>query len=109
MTVTDTDQHHDIHEGESHGLSDMGYVKIAVFLAVVTAIEVALSYTQDQLGAAFLPLLLILMGIKFFCVILYFMHLKFDSKLFGLMFYIGMFLAIGCYGVFLLSMHFFSS
>ena len=109
MTATDTDQHHDTHEAESHGLSDMGYVKIAVFLAVVTAIEVALSYTQDQLGAAFLPLLLILMGIKFFCVILYFMHLKFDSKLFGLMFYIGMFLAIGCYGVFLLSMHFFSS
>jgi len=49
------------------------------------------------------------MGIKFFCVILYFMHLKFDSKLFGLMFYIGMVLAIGCYGVFLLSMHFFAS
>ena len=107
MTATDTSAHDDTHQ--EHGLSDIGYVKIAIALAIVTAIEVALSYTQDQLGAAFLPLLLILMGVKFFCVILYFMHLKFDSKLFGLMFYIGMFLAIGCYGVFLLSMHFFSS
>ena len=107
MTATDTSAHDDTHEG--HGLSDIGYVKIAVALAIVTAIEVALSYTQDQLGALFLPLLLILMGIKFFSVVLYFMHLKFDSRLFSLMFYIGIVLAVGCYAVALASMHFFSA
>ena len=107
MTVTDTTTHDDTHE--EHGLSDLGYVKIAIVLAIVTAIEVALSYTQDQLGALFLPLLLILMGVKFFSVVLYFMHLKFDNRLFSLMFYIGMVLAVGCYCVALASMHFFSA
>ena len=107
MTATDTTTHDDTHEG--HGLSDIGYVKIAIALAIVTAIEVALSYTQDQLGAAFLPGLLILMAVKFFMVLLYFMHLKFDSKLFSLMFYIGLVLAVGCYAVFLATLHFFQS
>ena len=107
MTATDTTTHDHTHEG--HGLSDIGYVKIAIALAIVTAIEVALSYTQDQLGALFLPLLLILMGIKFFSVVLYFMHLKFDNRLFSLMFYIGIVLAVGCYCVALASMHFFSA
>ena len=107
MTVTDTTTHDDTHE--EHGLSDLGYVKIAIALAIVTALEVALSYTQDQLGALFLPLLLILMGVKFFSVVLYFMHLKFDNRLFSLMFYIGMVLAVGCYCVALASMHFFSA
>jgi cytochrome c oxidase subunit 4 len=56
-----------------------------------------------------LPLLLILMGVKFFSVVLYFMHLKFDNRLFSLMFYIGIVLAVGCYCVALASMHFFSA
>ena len=107
MTATDTSAHDDTQH--DHGLSDLGYVKIAIALAIVTAIEVALSYTQDQLGALFLPLLLILMGIKFFSVVLYFMHLKFDNRLVSLMFYIGMVLAVGCYVVALASMHFFSA
>ena len=107
MTATDTSAHDDTHQ--EHGLSDIGYVKIAIALAIVTAIEVALSYTQDQLGALFLPLLLILMGIKFFSVVLYFMNLKFDNRLFSLMFYIGIVLAVGCYCVALASMHFFSA
>ena len=107
MTATDTSAHDDTQH--DHGLSDLGYVKIAIALAIVTAIEVALSYTQDQLGALFLPLLLILMGIKFFSVVLYFMHLKFDNRLFSLMFYIGIVLAVGCYCVALASMHFFSA
>ena len=105
-SATDT---HTEHDSESHGLSDFAYVKIAIFLAIVTAIEVVFSYTQDQLGALFLPGLLLLMAIKFFMVLLYFMHLKFDSKLFSLMFYIGMILAVGCYAVFLTTMHFFNS
>lgn len=100
---------HTEHEAESHGLSDLAYIKIAIFLAIITAVEVVFSYTQEQLGAAFLPGLLILMGVKFFMVLLYFMHLKFDSKLFSLMFYIGLTLAVGCYAVFLSTMHFFNS
>ena len=107
---TATEQH-DTHGDEhaEHGLTDLGYIKIPIFLAVITAVEVVFSYTQEQLGAAFLPGLLILMAVKFFMVLLYFMHLKFDSKLFSLMFYIGMTLAVGCYAVFLATLHFFQS
>jgi cytochrome c oxidase subunit 4 len=93
---------------EAHGLSDLGYVKVAIFLAVITAIEVGISYMVDDLGTLFLPLLLGLMLLKFFMVILYFMHLKFDSKLFSMMFYIGLGLAVGVYGVALMTFKFFN-
>lgn len=99
---TDTEHVHD-------GLSDLGYIKVAIFLAVVTAIEVALSYMVDDMGALFLPLLLGLMLLKFFMVILYFMHLKFDSKVFSLMFYLGLGLAVGVYAVALMTFKFFDA
>jgi cytochrome c oxidase subunit 4 len=101
----DTDVAHDEHE---HGMSDLGYVKVALALAIITAIEVALSYMVDDLGALFLPLLLLLMVIKFFSVVLYFMHLKFDNRLFSIMFYMGLGLAIGVYIVTLFAFEFFS-
>ena len=49
-----------------------------------------------------------MMAIKFFTVVLYFMHLKFDNRLFGMLFYTGLFLAIGVYSAALLTFHFFS-
>jgi len=100
---TDHDEHAD------HGLSDLGYIKVAVFLAVITAIEVGLSYMVDDLGALFLPLLLGLMLLKFFMVILYFMHLKFDSKLFSFLFYLGLGLAVSVYVVALMTFKFFDA
>jgi hypothetical protein len=53
------------------------------------------------------PALLIMMAIKFFIVVSYFMHLKFDSRLFGVMFYLGLFGAIVLYSVMLTTFHFF--
>ncbi len=110
---TDTATHdHDTHaddHGHEHGLTDSGYVKIALFLAVVTAAEVAMSYTIDFWGAFFLPILLALMLVKFFVVILFFMHLRFDNRLFSVMFYMGMVLAIGVYLVMLFAFRFFDS
>ena len=70
--------------------TDLQYVQLAIALAIVTAIEVALSYMVDDLGAFFLPLLLMLMVVKFFAVVMYFMHLKFDNRLFSMLFYIGL-------------------
>jgi len=94
--------------GEHHGThSDAFYVQIAVVLAVITAVEVLLSYTVD--GPLFLPALLILMTIKFFMVVLFFMHLKFDSKWFSFFFYAGLFLAVGVYLAFLATFKFFVS
>jgi cytochrome c oxidase subunit 4 len=56
-----------------------------------------------------MPVLLILMCVKFFIVVSYFMHLKFDNKLFSFMFYSGLFLAIGVYAAFLATFKFFTA
>ncbi len=85
--------------------SDLFYIKIAIFLAVVTGAEVVLSYSH--IGALFLPILLVLMAVKFTTVVLYFMHLKFDSKIFSFLFWSGLFLALGVYIAFLATLKFF--
>ena len=79
-------------EHEDHGLSDLGYIKIALLLAVLTAIEV-LTYCVD-FGVLEVPSLLILMVVKFQIVISYFMHLKFDNKIFSYLFITGLVLAV---------------
>ena len=101
------EQVHQAHDGEEHW-TDLKYVQLALALAVITAIEVALSYMVDDLGKAFLPLLLILMLVKFFAVVLFFMHLHFDSKLFSLMFYMGIGFAITVYVGALMTFKFFN-
>ena len=70
--------------------------------------EVYASYA-DWLGNAFLPLLLILMAIKFVLVVLFFMHLKFDAKIFGRLFWAGFFLAVTVYIAALATFKFFAT
>jgi cytochrome c oxidase subunit IV len=89
---------HDVHP-------DSFYVKIAAFLAILTALEVS-TYFFD-FGPLFLPTLLTLMAIKFFSVAWFFMHLRDDSKLFSRLFFAGLFLAIGVYVVALSTFQFF--
>jgi cytochrome c oxidase subunit 4 len=86
-TVNET--HADAHE---HGMSDAGYVKIAIILAAITGLEVSTYYVN--FGPLFMPALLTMMVIKFVMVVSYFMHLKFDSKIFSFLFYVGLGLAI---------------
>ena len=95
------------HPGEHW--SDLKFVYLALGLAAITAIEVALSYMVDDLGPVFLPALLVLMLVKFFAVVMYFMHLKFDNGLFSLMFYMGLGLAVSVYLIALFTFKFFSS
>jgi len=81
--------------------SEKKYWVIALILAIITAVEVALSYVD--LGDAVAPLLLIGMVMKFFIVAAYFMHLKFDSKVTRRLFISGLSLAVFCYlGVFMM-------
>ncbi len=75
--------------------ADIYYVKIAIFLAVLTGMEVGLKYID--IGALFLPVLFILMAIKFVTVVLFFMHLRFDSKWFNMAFWLGLGLAVLVY------------
>ncbi|CAB4564411.1 unannotated protein [freshwater metagenome] len=99
---TATESHEDTHE---HGMSDAGYIKIALILAAITALEVSTYYVD--FGPLFLPSLIAMMVVKFFMVVSYFMHLKFDNKLFSLMFYIGLGLAIFVYVAALATFKFF--
>ena len=72
------------------------YIKIALILAVITAIEVAFSYweaVEDILA----PSLIFMSIIKFSMVVAYFMHLRFDSRLFRRLFVAGIALALFCY------------
>jgi cytochrome c oxidase subunit 4 len=87
-------------------MSNAGYIKIALILAAITALEVATYYVD--FGRLFLPALMIMMVVKFIMVVSYFMHLKFDNKLFTWIFYAGLILAIGVYCVALATFHFFS-
>jgi cytochrome c oxidase subunit IV len=88
-----------------HGASDATYIKIAFALMVLTGAEIAVSYLD--LGKAQVPLLLIMMVVKFMTVILYFMHLKYDNVLFKRLFYTGVLLAMFVYIVALLTFHYF--
>jgi cytochrome c oxidase subunit 4 len=95
---------HDEHaEGHAHP-GDKQYVVIALILGLFTAIEV-LTYFVDFGGAA-IPTLLALMVIKFAMVVLYFMHLKFDSPVFMRLFIVGISLALSVYCIMLAAFQF---
>ena len=87
---------------------DVLYIKVAAALFVLTGMEVYTSYA-GWMGAAFLPVLLTLMAVKFVLVVLFFMHLKFDSAIFGRLFWSGFFLAVLVYVAALSTFHFFLS
>lgn len=84
-----------------HGPTDRYYVRIAIALAVITAIEVLWSYLPwgDGLLSVLgeVGVLLILMLMKFVIVASNFMHLKFDDKVLTRVFYAGLILAISVY------------
>ena len=94
------------HTDHGHGLTDMGYVKVALVLALLTGLEVSLTYVH--IGSLFLPILLLLMVIKFVTVVSFFMHLRFDNKIFTWLFYSGLLLAVGVYVVMLATFQFFA-
>lgn len=80
--------------------SPVKYVAVATVLCVLTVIEVGIYYVQGLRGAL-VPLFLILSAAKFSLVALFYMHLKFDSRLFSWLFLGGLVLA-GSLGVALL-------
>ena len=105
--ATDTHVAHDDAHDDHHGPTDQQFIGIFFALAVVTSIEVAISYAD--IGPLFLPVLLALMVLKFFGVVWYFMHVKFDHKLFGRLFYIGLGLATVVYLIMVTTFRFFGS
>ena len=80
----------DIHE-HNHP-SVITYFKVAMVLISLTALEVVVFYF-DWLGYGIIPVMAVLSIGKFVIVIMYYMHLKFDSKLFTYVFMAGLILA----------------
>ena len=68
------------------------YFRIAMILSIVTAIEVGIFYLT-WLSYWIIPILFVLSAGKFTLVAMYYMHLKFDHKLFSLLFVGGFVLA----------------
>ena len=101
MSQTDTAaQATDAEHDEHHGPTTKQYVQIFAVLFVLTGLEVAASFVD--VGRAFLPLLIVLMAMKFVLVVGWFMHLRFDTKLYSRLMYTGLALALALYGVVLL-------
>lgn len=91
--MASTDLHPPREQEELHEHpSPRKYVWIAVILAIVTAFEVAIYYVP-ALEGLLVPLLILFATIKFIMVALYFMHLKFDSRMFRRFFATGIVLA----------------
>ena len=72
------------------------YIRIAVVLAVVTAIEVGASFLTTLGVPQFIEILvLMILGfIKGALVVMFFMHLKFDSRWFSALFLSGTAIAV---------------
>ena len=92
MSDTETrEQDASPHDEHNHpGVKE--YVEIGVILAVLTAIEVGLYYA-DIPRQVTIPALLGLTAAKFVLVVLWFMHLRFDSRWFRRLFWAGVLLA----------------
>ncbi len=69
------------------------YLKVATLLAILTAAEVGIFYSHGS-REMLLPIFMVLAAGKFTLVGLFYMHLKFDSRLFSGLFVGGLFLAV---------------
>jgi len=92
--------------GEVRTLSHAGahpepsqYVVIGLLLAFITLIEVGLYYVEDLDFNLMVAILIVLSAVKFMLVVGFFMHLRFDNKIFSVLFFGGLMLAISVFAV----------
>ena len=111
MSETETGLQHATgdHAGDPHGGSVVSehpspreYVRIGLILVILTAVEVALSYS-DIRTAIRIPALLGLAFLKFVLVVLWFMHLKFDDRRYARFFVMGLALAFTLFLIILIA------
>jgi len=62
------------------------YKWVALILTLVTVVEVWVYYTPFRHSSLFAPVLLIMSAFKFAVVVAFYMHLKYDHKLFRALF-----------------------
>ncbi len=83
------------------------YIRIALILGAITAAEVGIWYTNMS-RALLIPALFFLAIVKFTLVVLWFMHLRFDSRTYSRFFLMGLALAVTLFVVVLLTFKAFS-
>jgi len=89
--------------------SPFQYVMIAVILCVVTAVEIAVSYSEGDIPDSLIVVLLLGMAvIKFTLVAAWFMHLRTDLPIFRRFFVLGIVAAIILYLIVLSTLSVFS-
>jgi len=79
------------HAGDAHAGHDhptwKTYVKVGVILTLITIAEVWAYYIPSFVASrAFVPSLLIMSAVKFVIVVMFYMHLKYDHKIFRVLF-----------------------
>lgn len=87
----------DEHEVGKHHPTATFYVQVAVVLAVLTALEFSTYFIE--FGSLSIPLLLVLMSIKFALIVGFFMHLKFDTDTYSKLMLLGLMGALLLFGV----------
>lgn len=112
-TIDEAHEHHHALGGDTAGHaahpSDKHYIIIALWLALLTALETSTYYIDglDENTPLLLAVLLPMMVVKFGMVGWFFMHLKVDSRLFTQVFAAGIVLAVTVYVIMLSTFHFF--
>ena len=82
------------------------YVVVAVVLAVITGVEIAVSYMEGDIPDGLIVVLLLsMMVMKFFLVASWFMHLRTDQPVFKRLFIIGSIAAPLLYLIVLATLH----
>jgi cytochrome c oxidase subunit IV len=87
-TFTHTNPDIDVHAmGEVHEHPTWKQYKwVAIVLTVITILEVWVYYTSFSKTPLFVPTLLIMSAAKFAIVVLFYMHLRYDHRLFKALF-----------------------
>lgn len=81
------------HTRERGHPTPLTYVKVALTLSFITAVEVGIFYI-DMIPALFVACFFILSATKFVMVALFYMHLRYDARLFSTFFFGGVLLAM---------------
>ena len=87
--MAEHDDHAAPHAQEHSHPGAKEYLGIAVILTVITAVEVAVFYIP-AMKPMLVPTLLTLSALKFALVAMFYMHLKFDARLFSWLFVVPM-------------------
>jgi cytochrome c oxidase subunit 4 len=89
-------------EHETHSHPSVGtYLRVFGILVIVTIIEVGVFYVP-AFQEALVPILVTLSAFKFVLVVMFYMHLKSDSKFFTFLFGVPLLLAIAVIAALLL-------